>query len=313
MKSIKTNKLRRIVVVAFIVFLLFSQLSILKAEEVKNTNDANVVTNEIVTIGTVVPNDKLEGIQVDNEYYSVNTGRFVNASQTQSNYYDDGEGNTFAIYIQPTTSIDSDASNYYYEDIYSERMLKVASKSFLETVTSQNSDGQFFNGIDDSKIIELTNSDGDSYPALFWKFSIKFNNANYFFYVYEIIDKNVMYNMTFCATSYNFLENNNIDSVLNSFKIKNYQPFEHKSGGKNIISMFTQNDILSKVVIVLVVIIIVVIIVVVINMKKVDKEEKELEKEELEKELENEHQQDIQQDVQQDTQQVENVEDSDKE
>lgn len=286
MKRIKTNQFIKIIMIALLLILIVLEpINVVNADDVNAINTSNnEVNNTLVSTATVVPVDKTQGVQIDNEYYSINTGRFINASQTQTNYYDDGEGNTFAIYIQPTTSIDKDASSYYYEDIYSERMLDAASKSFLSTITNQNTDEQFFNGIDESKVIQITNNDGQSYPALFWKFSIKFSNTNYFFYVYEVMDKNVMYNMTFCATSYNFLENNNIDSVVNSFKIKNYQPFEHKTGGTNLISSFTQNEVLSKAVIILAIVVVIALIVVIINMKKVDKEEKELEEQELEKE-----------------------------
>lgn len=285
MKKIK-NELLKIIIAFLLVLTLFSHTTIIKADEANSVEGAQ---NALVSTGTMVMVDQFEGIKVDNEYYTINTGRYKKESPNQSNYYEDGEGNTFAIYTQPTNTIDANASSYYYEDIYSERMLEAASTSFMNTITSQTVEGQSFNGIDEKKIVDVKNNDGDSYPALFWKFSMKFSNTNYFFYVYEIIDKNVMYNMTFCATSYTFLENNNnVDSVLNSFKIKNYQSFDHKGEVSNFVSSFTQNEILSKVVVGLVIAIVIIMIIVVIDMKKVDKEEKELEKEELEKEEQNE-------------------------
>ena len=256
----------------FLVFvMLFAQFSFVKADESVMLNSTLDSSNT-----SLISGNGLGGVQIDNEYFSVNTGRFSNASQTQDNFYDDGEGNTFGIYVQPTSTIDPKASTYYYEDIFNDDMLDAAAKSFVDTIVSQQKEGQSFNGIDELKIDKITNSSGESYPVLFWKFSIKYGNTNYFFYVYEIIDKTMMYNMTFSATSYDFLEGNNVKSVLNSFKIKNYQEFDHKSKASNLVSSAIHSNTIAKIVGTVVAAVVFVILTLIGKMKKNKKEEKEI-------------------------------------
>ena len=251
--------------------MLFASFSFVNAEEtvlLDSTLDASQ--------GAVFSGKENEGVTLDTDYFTINTGRFKNASQTQENFYDDGEGNTFGIYVQPTSTIDPKASTYYYEDIFNDTMLEAASKSFIDTIVGQQSAGQSFNGLDELKIDELKNGFGDSYPVLFWKFSIKYGNANYFFHVYEIIDKNMMYNMTFSATSYDLLEGNDVKTILNSFKIKDYKEFDHRSKASNIVNSAVRNTVVPKIVGAVVAIVVFAALSLIPKMKKVNKEEKEI-------------------------------------
>lgn len=275
----------RVVFSILLLILILTQVTWVNADETiqgTNTSNAQVITDNQTTSdnqathAVVVKKEDAQGIQVDNNYYSINTGRFINSNQNRDNYYDDGEGNTFAVYIQPTTDINKNSMNIYYEDVYSDSMLKAASQSIISEIINQQVEGQFFNGIDESRIIEVTNTNGDTYPALFWKYSVKFNNSNFFFYTYEIIDKNVMYNLTFSATSYNFLESSDINSIVNSFKIKNYQEFEHKPNNGSFVSSVIHSKSLSKVIGICVAVVVIIIISLIIKMKRVNKEEIEM-------------------------------------
>ena len=269
-KNNTSNFYTRVVISAILLIILLTQATWVHADE------AAQETNTSATQAVVVKKEDAQGIQIDNNYYSVYTGRFINSNQNRDNYYDDAEGNTFAVYIQPTTDINKNSMNIYYEDVYSESMLKAASQSIINEIINQQVEGQFFNGIDESKIIEVTNTDGNTYPALFWKYSVKFNNSNYFFYTYEIIDKNIMYNLTFSATSYNFLESSDINSIISSFKIKNYQEFEHKPNNGNLVSSAIHSKSLSKVIGICAAVVVLVIISLIIKMKRVNKEEIEM-------------------------------------
>ena len=270
-----------------LLIIMLTQVTLVYADETNTSNNQANGVNQVaadnqataenqVTKAVVVKKEDAQGIQIDNNYYSVYTGRFINSNQNRDNYYDDGEGNTFAVYIQPTTDINKNSMNIYYEDVYSESMLKAASQSIINEIINQQVEGQFFNGIDESRIIEVTNTDGNTYPALFWKYSVKFNNSNYFFYTYEIIDKNIMYNLTFSATSYNFLESSDINSIISSFKIKNYQEFEHKPNNGNLVSSAIHSKSLSKVIGICAAVVVLVIISLIIKMKRVNKEEIEM-------------------------------------
>ena len=288
-KQIKSrNKFNiRVCFSVILLIIMLTQVTWVNADETNTSNNQAKGVNQVatdnqataenqVTKAVVVKKEDAQGIQIDNNYYSVYTGRFINSNQNRDNYYDDGEGNTFAVYIQPTTDINKNSMNIYYEDVYSESMLKAASQSIINEIINQQVEGQFFNGIDESKIIEVTNTDGNTYPALFWKYSVKFNNSNYFFYTYEIIDKNIMYNLTFSATSYNFLESSDINSIISSFKIKNYQEFEHKPNNGNLVSSAIHSKSLSKVIGICAAVVVLVIISLIIKMKRVNKEEIEM-------------------------------------
>ncbi len=85
-----------------------------------------------------------------------------------------------------------------------------------------------------------------------------------------------MYNLTFSATSYNFLEGNDINSIISSFKIKNYQEFDHKPNNGNLVSSAIHSKSLSKVIGICAAVVVLVIISLIIKMKRVNKEELEM-------------------------------------